>query len=53
MASAVFPPAVQPVPEFEPEDFDLPDTIQGWLDSDFEKEVCIFCLLRLSHGLRR
>jgi hypothetical protein len=39
MARAVFRPKVEPVPEFDPEDFDLPDTIQGWLETDFDQEV--------------
>lgn len=39
MARAVFRPPVEPVPEFDPEDFDLPDTIQQWLEKEFDQEV--------------
>lgn len=39
MARAVFKPPAQPVPEFDPEDFDLPDTITGWMEEEFNQEV--------------
>lgn len=39
MARAVFRPKVEPVPEYDPEDFDLPDTIVQWLEKEFDPEV--------------
>lgn len=41
MARAVFRPDTSYASEHDPEDFDLPDTIQGWLEKEFDQEVRI------------